>query len=93
MLDSVWETLSTFWSNPKHLGAKLRMIAVLHTWSQNLQLHPHLHCIVPKGGITNAGFWKKGTGKDDFLFSVEAMSRGYRGLSVSKLRKALPELP
>ena len=66
LFDSVWETLSTFGGNPKHLGAKLGMIAVLHTWGQNLQLHPHLHCIVPKGGVSKAGFWKKGTGKNEW---------------------------
>lgn len=93
LFDTVWETLSAFGNNPKHLGAKLGMIAVLHTWGQNLSLHPHLHCIVPKGGVSKAGFWKKGKGKDDFLFCVKAMSSKYRGLFVSKLRKALPELP
>lgn len=93
LFDSVWETLSAFGKNPKHLGAKLGIIAVLHTWGQNLQLHPHLHCIVPKGGVSKAGFWKKGKGKDDFLFSVKAMSVKYRGVFVSKLRKALPRLP
>ncbi|MDO6470935.1 IS91 family transposase [Maribacter sp. 1_MG-2023] len=93
LFDSVWETLTAFGNNPKHLGAKLGMIAVLHTWGQNLSLHPHLHCIVPKGGVSKAGFWKKGKGKDDFLFSVKAMSDKYRGLFVAKLRKALPELP
>ena len=93
LFDSVWETLTAFGNNPKHLGAKLGMIAVLHTWGQNLSLHPHLHCIVPKGGVSKAGFWKKGKGKDDFLFAVEAMSIKYRGCFVSKLRKALPELP
>lgn len=93
LFDTVWETLSAFGNNPKHLGAKLGMIAVLHTWGQNLQLHPHLHCIVPKGGVSKAGFWKKGKGKDDFLFSVKAISDKYRGLFVSKLRRALPELP
>jgi hypothetical protein len=93
LFDTVWETLSAFGNNPKHLGAKLGMIAVLHTWGQNLQLHPHLHCIVPKGGVSKAGFWKKGKGNDDFLFSVLAMSNKYRGLFVAKLRKALPQLP
>lgn len=93
LFDSVWETLCAFGNNPRHLGAKLGMIAVLHTWGQNLSLHPHLHCIVPKGGVSKAGFWKKGTGRDDFLFSVEAMSDKYRGRFVSKLRKALPHLP
>ena len=90
LFDSVWETLSTFGNNPKHLGAKLGMIAILHTWGQNLSLHPHLHCIVPKGGVSKAGYWKKGSGKDDFLFSVEAMSAKFRGVFVSKLRKKLP---
>lgn len=93
LFDSVWETLSVFGNNPKHLGAKLGMIAVLHTWGQNLSLHPHLHCIVPKGGVSKAGFWKKGKSKDNFLFSVKALSSKYRGLFVSKLRKALPQLP
>jgi len=93
LFDTVWETLTAFGNNPKHLGAKLGMIAVLHTWGQNLQLHPHLHCIVPGGGVSKAGFWKKGTAKDDFLFSVEAMSVKYRGLFTAKLRKALPGLP
>ncbi|WP_299673094.1 transposase, partial [uncultured Polaribacter sp.] len=93
LFDSVWETLCCFGDAPKHLGAKLGMIAVLHTWGQNLSLHPHLHCIVPKGGVSKAGFWKKGKGKDSFLFSVKAMSVKYRGVFVSKLRKQLPELP
>jgi hypothetical protein len=93
LFDTVWETLSAFGNNPEHLGGKLGMVAVLHTWGQNMQLHPHLHCIVPGGGVSKAGFWKKGTSKDDFLFSVEAMSDKYRGRFAAKLRKALPQLP
>jgi hypothetical protein len=93
LFDTVWQILTAFGNNSKHLGAKLGMIAVLHTWGQNLQLHPHLHCIVPKGGVSKAGCWKKGKAKDDFLFSVTAMSRKYRGCFVAKLRKALPKLP
>jgi hypothetical protein len=93
LFDTVWETLSAFGNDREHLGAKLGMIAVLHTWGQNLQLHPHLHCIVPKGGVSKAGFWKKGRGKDGFLFPVKAMGVKYRGLFVSKLRRALPDLP
>lgn len=93
LFDTVWETLTAFGNNPKHLGAKMGMIAVLHTWGQNLSLHPHLHCIVPKGGITKAGYWKKGKSKANFLFCVKSLSVKYRGLFVSKLRKALPSLP
>lgn len=93
VFDSAWQTLTAFGNNPKHLGAKMGMIAVLHTWGQNLSLHPHLHCIVPKGGVTKAGYWKKGKAKDDFLFCVKSLSKKYRGLFVSKLRKELPYLP
>jgi hypothetical protein len=90
LFDSVWETISSF--GTKELGAKMGMIAVLHTWGQNLSVHPHLHCIVPKGGVTKAGYWKKGKNKDDFLFPVEALSKKFRGVFVAKLRKKLPEI-
>jgi hypothetical protein len=93
LFDSVWETISSFGNNPKELGAKMGMIAVLHTWGQNLSVHPHLHCIVPKGGVTKAGYWRKGKSKDDFLFSVKALSKKFRGVFVAKLRKKLPEIP
>lgn len=93
LFDSVWETISCFANNPKELGAKMGMIAILHTWGQNLSVHPHLHCIVPKGGVTKAGYWKKGKHKGDFLFSVAALSLKFRGVFVSKLRKQLPEVP
>tara|TARA_R110000868_G_scaffold44715_1_gene149044 strand:- start:618 stop:1766 length:1149 start_codon:yes stop_codon:yes gene_type:complete len=93
LFDTVWQTLSAFGNNPKHLGAKMGMIAVLHTWGQNLSLHPHLHCIVPKGGITKAGYWKQGKAKDDFLFCVKSLSKKIRGAFVAKLRKELPGLP
>src|SRR3954467_4722331 len=43
------ETLSTIAADPKHLGAEIGFVAVLHTWGQNLQHHPHIHCLVPGG--------------------------------------------
>ena len=92
LFDSVWETLSAFGDNPKHLGAKMGMIAILHTWGQNLSLHPHLHCIVPKGGVSKSGYWKKGSGKKDFLFCVKSLSEKFRGVFVAKLRKQIPEI-
>jgi hypothetical protein len=49
------ETLTTIAADRKHLGAKIGVIAVLHTWGQNLQLNPHLHCVVPGGGISPDG--------------------------------------
>jgi hypothetical protein len=54
------------------------MISILHTWGQNMSLHPHLHCIVPGGGITKYGKWKKAKNKGNFLFPVTAMSIVFR---------------
>ena len=45
------ETLLTIAADPKHLGAEIGLIAVLHSWGQNLHYHPHVHCIVPGGGL------------------------------------------
>ena len=52
---SAWQTLETFGKNK---GLQMGMIAVLHTWGQNLSLHPHLHCIVPGGGVDTKGNWQ-----------------------------------
>ena len=47
------ETLIQIGGDPKHLGARIGFLAVLHTWGQNLHHHPHLHCVVPGGGIAS----------------------------------------
>jgi hypothetical protein len=49
------ETLRTIAADPVHLGAEIGFLAVLHTWGQNLMHHPHLHCLVPGGGIAPNG--------------------------------------
>lgn len=72
------ETMEVFAADRKHLGAKPGMISLLHTWGQNLSLHPHVHMMVPGGGITAAGNWKPAKSKGNFLFPVKAMSRVYR---------------
>ena len=51
LFKSAWYTINTLSQDKKWLGAKSGMIALLHTWGQNLSLHPHLHCLVPKGGL------------------------------------------
>ena len=88
LFNTAWSTLTAFAKN--ELKAQMGMIAVWHTWGQNLSLHPHLHCIVPKGGLSKAGYWKKGKGKSDFLFSVKAMSVVFRGTFMAALAKGLP---
>ncbi|MCP4474486.1 MAG: IS91 family transposase, partial [Gammaproteobacteria bacterium] len=63
------------------------MCALLHTWGQNLSLHPHLHCIVPAGGLSPSGSWKASKSKGKFLFPVKEMSRVFRARFVAALRK------
>ena len=92
LFKTAWSVISDFASNPKFLGAKTGMIAILHSWGQNLSLHPHLHCIVPGGGITPNKKWKQAKGKGKFLFPVKALSKVFRARYVDALRKEL-ELP
>ena len=79
LFKAAWETLETFAADGKHLGARTGMVAVLHTWGQNLMLHPHIHCLVPMGGLTRQGRWKQARSQGKFLFPVKAMSKIFRG--------------
>lgn len=67
-------TVETFAYDTKHLGAKPGMISILHTWGQNLSLHPHIHMIVAGGGITEEGYWKHAKQKGNYLFPSLAMA-------------------
>ena len=83
LFESAWETLQTFGKN-KNL--QMGMIAVLHTWGQNLSLHPHLHCIVPGGGVDESGAWKNLRSDGKFLFPVKALSKVFRAKFCEKLK-------
>ena len=73
------ETLTTIAADPKHLGAEIGVTAVLHTWGQNLQHHPHVHCIVPGGGVSPDGErWIDCKG--GFFLPVRVLSRLFRRL-------------
>lgn len=93
LFKAAWQTLQQFGDNPKHLGAKMGMISVLHTWGQNLSLHPHLHCIVPGGGISENGKWKTAKNKGKYLFNVKVMSLVFRAKYVTLLRKSNIKIP
>lgn len=93
LFKAAWQTLQQFGDNPKHLGGKMGMISVLHTWGQNLSLHPHLHCIVPGGGITKTGKWKTAKNKGKYLFNVKSMSLVFRAKYVALLRKSNINIP
>lgn len=80
------ETVETFANDPKHLGARTGMVSVLHTWGQNLSLHPHVHMIIPGGGITEDGIWKRAKSNGSFLFPVQAMSVVYKNKFMEKVK-------
>jgi len=83
------QTIEAFACDPKHLGAQMGMISVLHTWGQNLSLHPHVHMIVPGGGVSDAGFWKSVKSKGQYLFPVKAMSIVYKNKFMELFRQFL----
>ena len=92
LFETAWATLKTFGKDPKHLGAATGMICILHTWGQTLTLHPHLHCIVPGGGLTKTGQWKTARAKGKYLFPVKAMSTVFRAKYADSLKEKIPDL-
>ena len=81
------ETLRTIAADPKHLGAEIGLIAVLHTWGQNLHHHPHVHCIVPGGGISrDATRWM--ACRPGFFLPVKVLSKLFRRLFLKQLDAA-----
>lgn len=88
LFKTAWQTLKGFGDNHKFLGARTGMIAVLHTWGQNMSLHPHLHCIVPGGGVTPSSKWKSAKNKGKYLFPVKVMSKVFRAKFLDALNKA-----
>lgn len=85
LFKSVWQTLNQF---GKTAGIQAGLISILHTWGQNLSLHPHLHCIVPGGGIDASGKWHRQIRSNKYLFSVKALSKVFRAKYVQRLREA-----
>jgi hypothetical protein len=81
------ETLLEVAADPDHLGAEVGVLAVLHTWGQNLMLHPHVHCVVTGGGLApDESRWV--VGRDDFFLPVRVLSRVFRGKFLAGLRAA-----
>lgn len=85
---TAWQTINGFGKNHKFLGAQVGMITVLHTWGSNMSLHPHLHCIVPAGGVNGSGKWKHTRSKGKYLFPVKALSKVFRAKFIDELNKA-----
>jgi len=86
MFTCAWQTLDDFSKDARQgLMARMGMIAVLHTWTQQLLYHPHIHCIVPAGGIDEDGRWKTSKSKGNFLFHGTALAQTFRGKLMEQL--------
>jgi len=86
LFKSVAETLTELAADKKHLGADIGFTSILHTWGQNLMHHPHIHCIVPGGGLNSLGKWVNSSKK--FFIPVKALSRKFRGKFLFYLKQA-----
>jgi len=86
---SASETLLELADNPKHLGARIGFMVILHTWGQNLMEHPHVHCVVTGGGLSSDNRWvscRKG-----FFIPVRVMSSLFRGKFLDYLKKSFDD--
>lgn len=84
---AVAETLLTIARDPRHLGAEIGVLAVLHTWGQNLHHHPHVHCVVPGGGLSPDGSrWVPC--RQNFFLPVRVLSRRFRNRFLALLQDA-----
>ena len=81
------ETLLEVARNPRHLGAEIGFFSVLHTWSQKLKLHPHVHCVVPAGGLSpDHTRWVRS--RDNYFLPKEVLRKAFRGKFVDALEQA-----
>jgi len=90
LLRTAARTLQEIGANPRHLGARLGFFTILHTWGQTLVHHPHVHCVVPAGGLADDGrTWKPC--RPGFFLPVRVLSRLFRGKLLAELRQAFQE--
>ena len=85
LFESAASALKTLSADPKRLGAKLGFTAVLHSWSQDLSFHPHIHCVVTAGGLGANGQWVNS--RKRFLFPVKPLGQVFRGVFLNRLKR------
>ena len=85
LFQAVRDTLCTLLADPRYLGAQPGIIAALHTWSQTLMLHPHIHCLVTGGGLTPMGQWV--AVRNGFLLPARVVMAVFRGKMVAAIRQ------
>ena len=84
------ETLLEVARDPKHLGAEIGFFSVLHTWNQKIEIHPHVHCVIPAGGLSlDHTHWVKS--RNRFFLSIHVLRRVFRGKFVAGLKQAFQD--
>src|SRR6266568_302902 len=89
LFQAVRDTLGALLADPKDLGAQPGILAALHTWSQTLVLHPHVHCLVTGGGVTPDGHWK--AVRHGFLLPARVVMAVFRGKRLDAIQQ-FPEV-
>jgi hypothetical protein len=89
MFECAWSVLQSF--GYSHYGVESGAICVLHTWGQNLSLHPHIHCIVPSAGLTVKGNLKRIAKQGKYLYPVRMLSVVFRGKLLGKIKRQLKQ--
>lgn len=87
LFDTVWDTLRTF--GYTKYGVETGAVCVLHTWGQNLSLHPHIHCIVPSAGQTLAGKMKHIAADGKYIYPQKQLGKTYRGKLMDTIKRKL----
>lgn len=87
LFQTVWDTLRSF--GYTHYGCETGAIAVLHTWGQNLTLHPHIHTIVPSVGYSLQGCWKNIGHNGQYLYPVHQLSSAFKGKFLDRIKRFL----
>jgi len=90
LMRSSAESVQKLALDKKFLGGQVGILAVLHTWGSTLEYHPHVHCLIPGGAITEKGtVWRESRKK--FLMHVRPLSKLFRGIFLSGLKELMPE--
>lgn len=90
LFSAVWRTLHSF--GYTHYGVESGAVCVLHSWGQNLSLHPHIHCIVPAAGYSLKGEWEHIGTYDDYLYPVHQLSATFKGKFLDSLERTLRKM-
>jgi hypothetical protein len=91
LMKAAAEALLKLAADPHYVGGLIGIMAVLHTWTRTLTYHPHVHCLVPAGGVSPDREWRPA--RKNYLVPVKALSKLFRGIFRDLLKKRMPHLP